>query len=103
MIFETNIIHFRNARDWKQYHTPRNLAASICIEAAELLELYQWAEEADKERVAEEIADIYIYLITLAHDLNISVEGAVADKLAKNAKKYPVDKCYGRADKYTEI
>jgi NTP pyrophosphatase (non-canonical NTP hydrolase) len=101
--FESNIIAFRNARNWKQYHTPKNLAASIAIEAAELLEIFQWVEDLPSDKrtaAAEEIADIYIYLATLAYDLDISIEGAVEDKLKKNGKKYPVDKCYGKADKY---
>jgi len=100
-----DIIAFRDARNWKQFHTPKNLAISIAVEAAELLELFQWTDElpADKRTaVAEEIADIYIYLVTLAHDLCISIEGAVEDKLEKNGQKYPVSKSYGNAKKYNE-
>src|SRR5207253_5448843 len=90
---------FRDDRDWKQFHDPKNLAVSICIEAAELLELFQWknGEQAsrvaveNKERVSEEIADVAIYLIELADITGIDLAKAVEAKLEKNAKKYPVD------------
>jgi len=106
MLFDNDIIRFRNDRNWAQYHSPKNLAISISIEAAELLELFQWRDGLPSDKrtaAAEEIADVYIYLVTLAHDLNISIEGAVKDKLEKNGKKYPVDKSYGNAKKYNEL
>lgn len=105
-MLSSDIIAFRNARNWKQFHAPKNLAISIAVEAAELLELFQWVDDLPSDKrtaAAEEIADIYIYLTTLAHDLNISIDGAVRDKLAKNAVKYPVEKCYGRAEKYNVL
>ena len=102
---------FRDERDWLQFHDPKNLAASISIEAAELLELFQWrhGEEAlrhareNKERVSEEIADVAIYLIELADVVGIDLLKAIDDKLAKNAVKYPVEKSRGRITKYTDL
>ena len=102
---------FRDERDWKQFHDPKNLAASISIEAAELLELFQWmgGEEAtryaaeNKERVAEEIADVAIYLIELADVTGIDLLQAIDAKLEKNAAKYPVDKSRGVWTKYTHL
>src|SRR4051812_6680302 len=102
---------FRDERDWKQFHDPKNLAVSISIEAAELLELFQWktGEEAtrfaaaNKERVSEEIADVAIYLIELADIAGIDLAKAIQAKLEKNAKKYPVDKSRGKSTKYTDL
>ena len=102
---------FRDDRDWKQFHDPKNLAVSISIEAAELLELFQWmsGEEAtryaaaNKERVSEEIADVAIYLIELADITGIDLAQAIEAKLEKNAKKYPVEKSRGVSTKYTEL
>ena len=89
---------FRDERDWKRFHDPKSLAASISIEAAELLELFQWlgADESrryaaeNKERVSEEIADVAIYLIELADVAGIDLAQAIESKLEKNAKKYPL-------------
>ena len=102
---------FRDERDWLQFHDPKNLAASISIEAAELLELFQWRHGEDslrharenKERVSEEIADVAIYLIELADVVGIDLLKAIDDKLAKNAVKYPVEKSRGRITKYTDL
>ena len=102
---------FRDDRDWKQFHDPKNLAVSISIEAAELLELFQWmsGEEAsryaagNKERVSEEIADVAIYLIELADITGIDLAQAIEAKLEKNAKKYPVEKSRGVSTKYTDL
>ena len=89
---------FRDDRDWKQFHDPKSLAASICIEAAELLELFQWMtpEQAsryaaeNKEVVSDEIADVAIYLIELADVVGVDLAKAIDAKLEKNAVKYPV-------------
>jgi dCTP diphosphatase len=89
---------FRDERDWQQFHDPKSLAASICIEAAELLELFQWLAPdearreaaAKRERVAEEIADVAIYLIELADVAGIDLAHAIEAKLEKNAVKYPI-------------
>ena len=105
------VLKFRDERDWQQFHDPKSLAASICIEAAELLELFQWLapDEArrqvveKKERVAEEIADVAIYLIELADVAGIDLAAAIAAKLEKNAAKYPVEKSRGVWTKYTEL
>jgi len=102
---------FRDDRDWKQFHDPKNLAVSISIEAAELLELFQWmsGEESarfaaqNQERVSEEIADVAIYLIELADITGIDLVKAIDAKLEKNAKKYPVDKSRGVSTKYTDL
>lgn len=84
------LIHFRDERGWMLYHTPRNLAESASIECAELLELYQWDQSPTRPRVAEEVADVMIYLIQLADLYDIDLESAVHRKIDMNAKKYPV-------------
>ena len=102
---------FRDDRDWKQFHNPKDLAVSISIEAAELLELFQWqtGEESarfaaeSRERVSEEIADVAIYLVKLADITGIDLAQAIEAKLEKNASKYPVDKSRGRSTKYTDL
>lgn len=102
---------FGHARDWQQYHTPKNLAAALIVEAAELLEPFQWltAEESlnlpanTHEAVRQEMADVLIYLISMANCLNIDLLTAAEDKLALNAQKYPVEHARGSAKKYTEI
>jgi dCTP diphosphatase len=101
---------FRDERDWMQFHNPKNLASSIVIEAAELLEHFQWKtpEESEqiardqKEAIADEIADIAIYLVELADNLGIDLIGAIERKLEKNANKYPVQHVRGSSKKYTE-
>ena len=87
------IIKFRDERGWKDHDKPENLAKSIIIEAAELLENYQWGPEgADLENVKEEIADVIIYAIAMAHDLGFDLNEMIREKLVKNAIKYPVKK-----------
>lgn len=84
------IIVFRNDRDWDKHHSPANLAKSISIEAAELLEIYQWSNETSNiERVKEELADILIYSITLAERLELDINSIILDKIKKNEVKYP--------------
>jgi dCTP diphosphatase len=83
------IIDFRNERDWEKHHTPVNLAKSISIEAAELLELFQWNDTADLYRVKEELADILIYSITLAERLGLNINSIILEKIRKNEIKYP--------------
>ncbi len=88
-----DIIAFRNDRGWKHNDQPENLAKSIIIEAAELLENYQWGpDHADMENVKEEIADVLIYAIAMAHDLGFNIEEIIQEKLVKNAIKYPLKK-----------
>jgi len=105
------LLAFRRERDWKQFHSPRNLAAALSVEAAELLEHFIWASDAgvdavvaDKRKAIEqEIADIAMYLTYLAHDLGIDIDAAARAKLALNAERYPVDKAKGSSRKYTEL
>ena len=87
------IIKFRNERGWESNDKPENLAKSIIIEAAELLENYQWGpDHADMENVKEEIADVIIYAMAMAHDLGFDIEQMIYEKLEKNAEKYPPKK-----------
>lgn len=84
------IIKFQKARDWKKFHTPENLAKSISIEAAELLEHFQWGKEYDIGEVADELADVLNYCILMADALDLDVKEIVLSKMEKNAVKYPV-------------
>ena len=103
-----NGLNFRDARDWKKFHNPKDLAISISLEAAELLEVFQWSGEdveVDSEKkinkVKEELADVMIYSILMADTLGLDVSEIINNKLEENNKKYPVEKAYGKADKYT--
>lgn len=106
-----HIRDFAQARAWERYHTPKNLAMALSVEAAELLEPFQWltAEQSQQlspeqhEAVRQEIADVLIYLTRLADLLDIDLLDAAADKLAINARKYPVDKAHGNALKYSVL
>ena len=92
---------FVKDRDWDQFHTPDNLAKSICIEAGELLECFQWDPEKYEHRaVCEELADVMIYCMQLADKLQVNMEDIILDKMEKNEKKYPVEKARGNAAKY---
>lgn len=99
------LLQFRNERDWEQFHNPKDLALAINIEAAELLELFLWkkSEEADIEKIKEELADILAYSFLLAEKYNLDVKEIVLEKIEKNAEKYPVDKSKGVATKYNEL
>ena len=83
------LIKFQSERDWKRYHTPENLAKSISIEAAELLEHFQWQKEYDKDEVVEELADVLNYCFLMADALDVDVKEIVLNKMKKNAIKYP--------------
>jgi NTP pyrophosphatase (non-canonical NTP hydrolase) len=98
------IIKFRNDRDWEQFHNPKDLALALNVEAGELLELFLWkkSEEADKERVKEEIADIMIYALLLSEKYGFDVREIILEKIIINKEKYPVDKVRGSAKKYNE-
>jgi NTP pyrophosphatase (non-canonical NTP hydrolase) len=101
-------IEFRNERDWKQFHNPKDLAISISLESSELLELFQWSgtdlEAARKKpEMTEELADVMIYCIYMANALNIDIPEAIQNKIDKNAAKYPVEKAKGKSKKYTEL
>ena len=97
------IKRFNDDRDWDQFHTPSNLAKSISIEANELLECYQWSEDADIASVKEELADVMNYCLQLAQVLNVDIIDIIQAKMDKNEKKYPVDKAKGVATKYDKL
>lgn len=97
------LIRFQNERDWKKFHTPENLAKSISIEAAELLEHFQWGKEYDVGEVSDELADVLIYCLYMVDSLDLDVYKIILNKMEKNAVKYPVDKSRGNAKKYTEF
>jgi NTP pyrophosphatase (non-canonical NTP hydrolase) len=99
------LINFRNERDWEQFHNPKDLAIALNIEASELLELFLWknSEEANKEKVKEELADIFAYGLLLANKYDFDIAEIVKEKIAQNALKYPVDKARGTAKKYDEL
>ena len=108
------LVEFRDARDWKQFHSLKNLLLSLALEAAEALELAQWKtdEELDaqlaadatlKTRLEEECADVLLYLLLIAEKAGIDLAEAAACKIELNARKYPVEKARGRADKYHEL
>ena len=96
---------FNNERDWEHFHDAKNLALSISIEAAELNECFLWksAEEADKAKVEEELADVFLCAIMLADKYGIDIKDICLKKIEKNAQKYPVDKAKGKATKYNEL
>lgn len=95
---------FTEDRDWDQFHSPENLAKSIIIEAAELLECFQWSdEEYDLQHVKEELADVIVYSQNLLDKLDLDVDEIVNIKMAQNEAKYPVDKARGNATKYDRL
>ena len=102
---------FTREREWDRYHTPKNLAMALIVEAAELAEHFQWltAEESQspqdgrREKIRDELADVLIYLVELADTLDVALAAAARDKIGKNALKYPVDKARGNAKKYDEL
>lgn len=105
------LIEFRRERDWEQFHTPKELAVSLSIEASELLEWFQWKNDDDialklestkREDLEDEVADVVAYLSYLCHDVGIDINKAVEAKIKKNAQKYPIEKVKGRSDKYNE-
>ena len=107
MIFMDEVIDkllkFQQERDWKKFHTPENLAKSISIESAELLEHFQWGKEYDSSEVADELADVLIYCIYMADAMDFDINKIILNKMAKNAVKYPVEKSKGNSKKYTEF
>lgn len=95
---------FNKERDWDQFHSPANLAKSIVIESAELLECFQWNDEAfSMDKVKEELADVLLYCLQLAQKLDLDPIAIMQAKLERNAKKYPADKCRGSSKKYNEL
>ena len=96
---QEKIEKFNEERDWDQFHSPENLAKSICIEAGELLECFQWSSEYDLDEVKEELADVINYCIQMANKLGVDPKQIVLDKMEKTAKKYPVEKAKGKTAK----
>ncbi len=94
---------FRDDRDWAQFHSPENLAKSIVIESAELLENFQWNNDYDMDKVKDELADVMNYCLLLADRLDINVIENMHRKIDENEKKYPVSKAKGTSKKYTEL
>ncbi len=96
---------FRDERDWKQFHNPKDLSLALSIEASELLEIFLWKshEEADIEKVKEELADVFAYALLIADSYELDVNDIVLEKIRKNEKKYPVGKSKGTAKKYTDL
>ena len=105
------VVKFRDDRDWAQFHNPKDMALSLMLEAAELLEVFQWKEgkaihataEQRQGDLADELADVLYYTLLMAHDLKIDLGTALGAKLLRNAEKYPVDKAKGSSKKYTEL
>ena len=105
------IVEFRNNRDWKQFHTPKNLAISLSLEASEVLDHFQWKDDDEvasyinshKKEIGDELADVLSYILLLSHDLDIDLTEAFKQKMLQNEVKYPVDKAKGNNKKYTEL
>ena len=99
------LVKFRDERDWAQFHNPKDLALAINVEAGELLELFLWknANEANVEKVKEEVADILAFSFLLAEKYGFDIKEILLQKMAKNGEKYPVEKAKGTAKKYNEL
>ena len=102
------VLKFRDDRDWRQFHTPKDLAISMSLEASELLEVFQWSgadlEGRDKmEQIREELADVLSYCILMADVCGLDLDEIMNEKVGKNESKYPVEKARGSAAKYTEL
>jgi len=110
---KSRVLAFAKERDWEQFHAPKNLSMALAAEAAELMEHFLWstpeqsraiAQEAGKRaKIAEELADVVIYALEFANATGLDVAAVIEAKMAANAKKYPVEKSRGRADKYTDL
>ncbi len=105
---EKKINDFRDERDWRQFHNEKDLAISISLEAAELLELFQWNSSEEtiqtkRSEIEDELADVMIYSMMLASNLDLNIEEIILNKLKKNNEKYPVEKSKGNKEKYTDL
>src|SRR5687768_4695109 len=104
-------IKFRDERDWKQFHNPKDMALSLALEASEVLELMQWKNseelqrhlEANRARLSEELSDVLFWVLAMANDFSIDLGEAFKQKLIKNAAKYPIGKAKGVSTKYTDL
>lgn len=105
------ILDFRDKRDWQQFHDPKNLAAAVAIESAELQEVFLWSKVEEsrkiaaekKQKISQELADIFIFSLLFAHETGIDIEKAILEKIELNDKKYPVEKSKGTSKKYREL
>jgi NTP pyrophosphatase (non-canonical NTP hydrolase) len=105
------IIEFRDARDWKQFHNPKDLALSLVLEAGEVMEHFQWKSKEEieeyikthKEHIGEELADVLYWVLLISHDLNIDILDALDKKILKNESKYPLEKAKGKHTKYNNL
>jgi NTP pyrophosphatase (non-canonical NTP hydrolase) len=105
------VVEFRDVRDWKQFHNPKDEALSLLLEAAEVLEHFQWKSEEEidkyiidsKNDIGEELADVLYWVLLMSHDLNINLADAFEKKLKKSGEKYPVEKAKGNHKKYTQL
>ena len=102
------VLKFRDDRNWKQFHNPKDLAISISLEAAELLEVFQWSADdvvcANKsDKIKEELADVVNYCILMADACGLDLDDIVQEKIKRNNEKYPVEKAFGGKEKYTEL
>lgn len=99
------LLKFRNERDWEQFHNPKDLALAINIESGELLEEFLWKkhEDANKEKIKEELADVFAYAFLLAEKYDFDVKKIILDKIKKNGEKYPISKAKGIATKYNKL
>lgn len=102
---------FRDERDWKQFHNPKDVALSLILEAAEVLEHFQWKNQAEieeyiktaKDEIGEELADVLYWVLLMSHDLGIDLKKALEKKIKKNEDRYPVDKAKGKHTKYNKL
>lgn len=99
----SKILKFRDARDWKQFHSPENLAKSISIEAGEILEHFQWNNQFNSDEVGEELADVFMYLVLMADAIDVDLKEVVLKKLATNESRYSVEKAKGNSTKHTKL
>lgn len=105
------IIAFRDARDWKQFHNPKDIALSLVLEATEVMEHFQWknAKEVEKHvkiqknEIGEELADVLFWILLMSNDLNIDISRALIKKIKKNEDKYPIEKAKGKHTKYNKL
>ena len=110
-ILQEMVVKFRDERDWKQFHNPKDMAISLVLEATEFMEHFQWKNEEEikqhlsnkKTEVSEELADVLYWVLLIANDLKIPLDKALKDKMNKNNTKYPVHKAKGKHTKYTEL
>ena len=108
---QKQIVNFRDARDWKQFHNPKDMAISLVLEAAEVIEHFQWKTPEEikehlknnKQELSEELSDVFYWVLLMAHDLDIDLEKAFATKMTKNMAKYPIKKSKSNHKKYTEL